>query len=423
MKNRLFQAFAERSFFLLWLSEIFTILAFNLFNFLLLLHVYSLTHSNTAVALVVVSFTLPAILFGVLAGVYVDRWSKRRVLLVSNVVRGILLILLAIFHQHLIAIYLISFLVSLATQFFVPAETPIIPLLVRKDLLYSANALFGLGLYGGAFLAYLLSGPLILVFGEVNTFIILGFMFFVSSIFISGIHIKSKKRFKVKSLLSTSKSALTDEIKTAAKIMRRSRDIYSSIFLLAISQTLLLVLAAIAPGYATQVLNIDIQKFPLFFIVPAVLGVLVGAVVLVTWLHDISKEKLTTFGLFLSGLAMLILPFGSRITAREIVRELNLLLPHILDLTPLHIVIVLAFILGLANAFVFVPANTILQEKTKDEFRGKIYGVLNAIVGIFSLIPILAAGGFSDFFGVGSVIIAIGVFLILIGMSRLAFKI
>ena len=179
--------------------------------------------------------------------------------------------------------------------------------------------------------------------------------------------------------------------------MRNSRDIYNSLFLLALSQILLLVLAVIAPGYATQILNISIQKFPLFFIAPAALGVLVGAIILVTLLHNISKEKLATLGLFMSGIAMLILPFGSRIAAREIVKDLNMYLPHFFDITPLHLVVVIAFVLGLANAFVFVPSNTMLLEKTSDEFRGKIYGVLNALVGIFSLVPIILAGGYPTF--------------------------
>lgn len=421
MKNRLFRAFSERSFSFLWLSEIFTILAFNLFNFFVLLQVFSLSHSNIAVALAVVSFTLPAILFGVLAGVYVDRWNKKQVLFFSNLARGVLLILLAIFHSQLIAVYLITFLVAMVTQFFIPAETPIIPLIVNKDTLYSANALFGFGLYGSALFAYLLSGPVILFFGEVNTLVLLGFMFFVSSLFITGIRINSPAEEQKKGILTASKTALLEEVKTAISIMRNSRPIYNSLFLLALSQTLLLVLAAIAPGYASQVLKISIQKFPLFFIAPAAFGVLVGAVILVTLLHDRSKEKLTTVGLFLSGIAMLILPYGARISAREIVHDLNRLLPHILDITTLHLVVVIAFVVGLANAFVFVPSNTILQEKTTDEFRGKIYGALNALVGIFSLIPILAVGGLSDFFGVDKVIIGIGVVLFLIGISRMVF--
>jgi MFS family permease len=422
MKNRIFLAFAEKSFLFLWLSEIFTILAFNLFNFYILLRVYDLTKSNLAVSLAVISFTLPAILFGVLAGVYVDRLNKKYVLFVANILRGVFVFALALYPENLLVLYTTSFLVALVTQFFIPAETPMIPLLVRKELLFSANALFGLGLYGSALLAYLLSGPILLFLGGVQTLILLGLMFLISSIFITGIHIEKKRGKKRLGLLQVPKSALLAEVRQAIKIMRNSRPIYNSLFLLTLSQILLLVLAVIAPGYSTQILKISIEKFPLYFIAPAAFGVLVGAIILVTVLHDKSKEKLTTIGLFLSGIAMLVLPYGSKITAREIVQTLNESLPHVLDLTPLHLVVAMAFILGLANAFIFVPSNTILQEKTTDEFRGKIYGVLNAMVGIFSLVPIMIAGGLSDFFGVDKVIVGVGVTLLGLGFGRLLFK-
>ncbi|HVZ58433.1 MAG TPA: MFS transporter, partial [Patescibacteria group bacterium] len=329
MQNRFFRAFSVKSFFYLWLSEIFTIFAFNFFNFYLILHVFALTKSNTAVSLVVISFTLPAIFFGAIAGVYVDRWNKKYVLLVSNIVRGILLITLAFFHQSLVFIYLTSFLVALVTQFFVPAEAPIIPLIVDGELLYSANALFGLGLYASVLLAYLLLGPIILIFGEINTLIILGVLFLLSSLLITAIRLQPKKQAKEKGVVHVSKKELLSEIRQALSIMRNSRQIYNSLVLLALAQILLLVLAVIAPGYATQVLHISIQKFPLFFIAPAALGVLVGGVILTTFLHQRSKEKLATLGLFLSGAAMLTLPYGSRIAAREIVHDVNNFLPHL----------------------------------------------------------------------------------------------
>lgn len=420
-QNRVFRAFSEKSFLFLWLAEIITQVAFNLFNFFILLQVFSLTKSNTAVSIAVICFTLPAILFGVLAGVYVDRWDKKRVLFVTNILRGLVILGLAIFPQNLFFVYTGLFLVALATQFFIPAETPMIPLVVKSELLFSANALFGLGLYGSVLLAYLLSGPVILFFGDINTLLLLGAMFLMSSFFISGIRVERQAISKKKSILQASKSALMQEVRTALSIMSNSREIYSSLFLLALSQILLLVLAVIAPGYASQVLKISIQKFPLFFIAPAALGVLVGAIFLMTILHDKSKEKLTTLGLFLSGFAMLTLPYGSAIAAKGIIQTLNTYLPHLIDITTLHLVVVLAFILGLANAFVFVPSNTILQEKTSDEFRGKIYGVLNAMVGMFSLIPILVVGGLSDFFGVDKVIIGIGIILVGLGVSRIFF--
>lgn len=418
MKNRILRAFQERSFLFLWLSEIFTQVAFNLFNFFVILQVFSLTKSNTAVSFAVICFTLPSILFGVLAGVYVDRWDKKQVLFTSNIIRGIVLIVLAMFHTNLFFIYLALFIVALVTQFFIPAETPMIPLIVRKESLYSANALFGLGLFGSALLAYLLSGPVIILFGEVNTLLLLGGLFLVSSFFVSGIKINRGTFISRKGILRTSKSAFMTEIKNSLSFMRNSKEIYNSLFLLAISQILLLVLAVIAPGYASAVLKISIQKFPLFFIAPAAVGLLVGAIFLLTILHDRSKEKLATLGLFLSGVSMLLLPYGSAIAGKGLIKGLNEFLPQSVGITTIHLVVIFAFVLGLANAFVFVPSNTILQEKTSDQLRGKIYGVLNSMVGMFSLIPILAVGGLSDFFGVDKVIVGIGVVLLGLGISR-----
>jgi MFS family permease len=88
----------------------------------------------------------------------------------------------------------------------------------------------------------------------------------------------------------------------------------------------------------------------------------------------------------------------------------------------LHIMVVLAFILGVANSFIFVPANTLLQEKTSDEIRGKIYGFLNSFVGILSLLPILIVGGLSDLIGVGVVIAIIGACLLVLGVVRVFIK-
>lgn len=420
MRTKIFDAFRQSSFSYLWLSEIFTQIAFNLFNFFLILHVFELTKSNTAVSLIVVTFTFPAILFGILAGILVDRWSKKRVLLFANILRGLIIIPLAFFIDDIALVFIISFLISVITQFFVPAETPLIPLIVPKETLFSANAMFGLGLYGSVLVAYLISGPVILLLGAQNTLLFLAVLFLISAVFTAGIKLDHPGK-KKRGILRTSKAAMIDEVKGAIRMMRESKPIYNSLFLLALSQILLLVLAVIAPGYATQILKIHVNNFPILFIAPAALGVLVGAIVLATFFHDRSREKLSTAGLFLSGIAMFLLPFGANISARQIIQTINSFLPRAVDITTLHVVVAIAFVLGFANAFVFVPSNTILQEKTSDEFRGKVYGVLNALVGIFSLIPILVVGSLSDIYGVEKVIVGIAVILISLGISRVLF--
>ncbi len=412
MKN-MFRAFGERAFLYLWLGEIFTQISINLFNFYLILLVFSLTKSNTAVSIVVLTITVPAILFGVLAGVYVDRWNKKKVLFTVNILRALLLIVLALFHSNIIFIYIVSFLIWLLTQFFIPAETPLIPLIVKPKLLLSANALFGLGIYASILIAYVLSGPVIIYFGNVQTLFLLAAMLIIGAIILSFIHLEEDPK-KKKPIRAT----VTREIQRALTLISGSREIHHSLFLLALSQILILIIAVIAPGYANDVLRIPVEQFPFLFVAPAALGVVVGAVVITNFFENASKDKVINVGLFLSGIAMLVLPFGSKIAAKQIVLSLNTFLPNTLDINSIHIVVLIAFLLGFANALVFIPSNTILQEKTVDELRGKVYGVINTIVGIFSLLPIIAVGSLSDVFGVARVIVGIGIVLLVLGLLR-----
>ena len=319
-------------------------------------------------------------------------------------------------------LYFFSILFTTITQFFIPAETPIIPVIVKKKLLYKANALFGLGLFGSILVAYILSGPMLLILGKNNTLLVLAILLAVSSLFVSLIRLPKKYEKRIRARTKNVKGAVRHEIISALRIMSGTKEIHHSLMLLALAQILILVIAVLAPGYASDVLGVQIEEFPLRFIAPAALGVLVGSLLLIHVFSEVSKNKVITTGIFLSGLSMLALPYGSKIASRDIVQTFNTLLPGILDITPLHIVTCIAFLLGFANAFVFVPANTILQEKTTDELRGKVYGVLNTIVGIFSLLPIVVAGGLSDLIGVSSVIVGIGVFLLLFGFAKVVFR-
>jgi len=420
MKNHFLRALSEKSFFNLWMGEVFTQVAANLFYFFLILIVYKQTQSNTAVSVAVVSFTIPAILFGSIAGVFVDRWNKKYVLIITNILRALLLILLAFYLNNLYVIYFVSFIVSILTQFFIPAESPMIPLVVRTKNLLSANALFGMGVFGSILIAYMLSGPLILLIGQVNTLLLLALLLFIGAIFISFVKLTYGKQ-KRSNEFPTQSNILRD-MKHTLLLISRTREVSQSLFLMALSQVLILILATIAPGYANQVLGISVEEFPLLFVAPAAVGMLIGAIILVNVFHSHPKEKVITAGILLSGLAMLCLPFGSKVASRDFVQTLNIYLPHIFDITILHIMAVIGFILGVANSLVFVPANTLIQEKTTDEFRGKIYGFLNAIIGAVALLPILIVGGLSDVIGVAWVIGGIGIGLLIYGFTRIFVK-
>lgn len=413
MKNNTLGALKEKPFLFFWIGEIFTQIPTHLFNFFLILLVFKITKSNMAVSGAVLTFTLPAIIFGSVAGVFVDRWDKKRVLIITNILRAILMICMIFYLQNLFMIYLISLAVTVLVQFVIPAETPMIPLTVKKNNLLSANALFGMAIFGSILAAYVLSGPILIFLKPVKTLILFAALLLMGAISISLIN---TKRYSSE-LQPTSKPDFFRDIKHTLSLVSKTKEISISLFLLAFSQILILTIATIAPGYSQEVLKIPIEDFALLFAAPAALGTVIGGVILVNLFHGSRKKRLIAVGIFLSGVALLLLPYGSKVASREFVQVLNMSLPNILKINILHIMFVLAFIMGVANSFVFVPANTILQEKTTDEIRGKIYGFLNSIVGILSLIPIILAGSLSDLIGVGTVITAIGASLLLLGVT------
>lgn len=416
-ENLILKTLRIRSFLYLILSEFFSQFSMNLFNFALLIVVFRVSESNSAVSGVVIAFTLPSLIFGILAGVLVDRWNKKKVLLITNILRALLVFPLFYFYNNLAIIYLVTFGVSMVTQFFIPAETPIIPLLVKRKLLLSANALFGMGIYASIFLAYALSGPILFFLGERNIFIGLAALFVIAGFFASIIKV-SKSRIEPKKIIDFPPLTLKQELKIMMDVIYKTKALSHALFSLTLSQVLIFVLAVVGPGYAKDVLNIPVENFPILFVTPAIIGVALGALIIGSFLHNFSKATLTKFGMFLLGVSIMLLPYGSKFESREFVQLINLYLPPLLTINVLHIMFVLAFVLGFATAFIFVPANTILQEETNDESRGKIYGVLNTLIGITSIIPVVLVGGLADIIGVKSVITGVGISVIILALTR-----
>ncbi|HUD05053.1 MAG TPA: MFS transporter [Patescibacteria group bacterium] len=415
-ENLILRVLRIRPFAYLIASEFFSQFSMNLLNFSLLLIVFSVANSNSAVSGVVLAFTIPSILFGIFAGVLVDRWNKKTVLFATNLIRAMLIVPLAFFHTNLAVIYAVTFGVSVVTQFFIPAETPIIPLLVGKPLLLSANALFGMGIYASIFLAYAMSGPFLYLFGQSYLFIFLSILFLIAGIF--AFLIKGNKS-KIEPKRTAVVLGFKEEISVVLKLISQTKALSHALFSLVLAQILILVLAVIGPGYATHILRIRIESFPTIFMLPAVVGLTVGALIIGSFLHKKSKSALTKFGMLLMGISILLLPYGSRVESREIIHFINFYLPHILRITMLHITVCLAFLLGFATSFVFVPSNAVLQEETSDEWRGKVYGLLNSLVGVTSIIPVVVVGGLADLIGVKLVITGTGIVVILIALVRI----
>ncbi len=415
MRNPFIKVLSNPSFAFLLLSEFFSQLSVNLLSFSLLLVVFSVANSNTAVSGVALSFMLPSLFFGVLAGVLVDRWNKKNVLFFSNITRAILAFFLIFTYRELLPVYIISFLCFTATQFFIPAETPMIPLLVEKKLLFSANALFSIIMFGSILIAYAASGPLILLVGKTNLFALLTIFFILASVFAFLIRTKTHD----KTIIEAEKLGLFRDAQNAFSLIAKTKKIYKALFLMTFLQTLILMIAVIGPGYARDILHIKVEEFSILFVIPAVLGMATGALLIGNYFHTRPKSIITKIGLIIMGITFILFPYGSAVASREFIHTLNTYLPHTFEVNIIHIMVVLAAVLGFSFAFVFVPSNTIIQEETTDEFRGKVYGALSTLAGAVSIIPVLAVGTLADVFGVAKVLTGIGITVLIIAFARL----
>src|SRR2546425_2838393 len=156
----------KKNFLRLWLAQLISMTIFNASNYALLVLIEEVTGSTTLVGLAIICFSLPALLLGAPAGVYVDRMNKRRVLWASNCLRAIATFLfvlsLLLNRRQLIPVYLLTFLISSIGQFFTPAEGSAIPMLVSEEELMPALSLFNITFMLSQAIGFILLAPLVL---------------------------------------------------------------------------------------------------------------------------------------------------------------------------------------------------------------------------------------------------------------------
>ena len=133
----------RRDFALLWFAGLVSLTGDWMLIVALPITVYQLTGSALATGGVLIANKLSALLLGSVAGVFVDRWDRKRTMVVANLVRApVLLLLVAVDSAERVwIVYVVAATVSAVGQFFRPAENALLPRLVGQEDLVPANAL------------------------------------------------------------------------------------------------------------------------------------------------------------------------------------------------------------------------------------------------------------------------------------------
>jgi MFS family permease len=382
----------------------------------LLVRVEELTHSTTQLGITILSVILPSVLFGVPAGVYVDRWNKRTVLVVTNLLRCVVVAGFIGFDQTVGALLTISCVFSVITQFFAPAETAMIPSIVSRSRLMQANSFFTLTFTASQLIGLVLVGPLIVkLFGWTPFFLLMALLYGVSGLLVWRLPSDVAGRDKAKRVNPVAE--LFAQLREVRDLLLADRAMLWAMGYLTLGGTLTLIVAMIAPRFAVDALGIA-PADAVFVMAPAGVGILGAATALSRATSGFLADR---HRVVKTGLVVVSLSLGIAAGLPTVLRLLGLIRAQGVgvdvvsewDIALIGGVMVATFFAGLGFAGILVASQTLLQERAPVRARGRVFAVQLMLANLFSVIPLLSIGGLADLIGVGRVLLLLAVLVML----------
>ncbi|MFQ6016237.1 MAG: MFS transporter [Anaerolineae bacterium] len=410
----------NRHFLRLWAAQVSSQTAQNGIHFVQIITIEELTRSSGQIGIMILAFSLPAVLFSAIAGIVVDRFSNKLIMVTSNFCR-ILTAIGYIVSLHtlqgktlLVAIYALTFVASAIGQFFSPAEVATIPLLLGRERLLAANSLFNFTFISSQVVGLILLFPLTVKlgnrFGENRgidfSFGLVAFMYIAATILVSLL-----PRDEPGSVKGTEASALRrawSEVSEGWSFVRSHPTLHVAIMQLTLVATLVMVLVMLAPGFATRVLQVSAED-AIYIFAPAGAGMLLGALLVGRFGHNFKRDTISNTGLLamsltLAGLALAGWASTSKLGLGLFTRGANLNAS----------VMVLALFMGIDFALISIPAQTVVQERAPTEIRGRVIAVQFMLANLVGIPPMLFIGTLADRLGIPqvSLLVALGVLAI-----------
>jgi predicted MFS family arabinose efflux permease len=389
----------NKNFLTLWSGQVFSQIADKIYLVLMIALIDSRFQQQGQpisgwVSSVMVAFTIPAVLFGSIAGVYVDRWSKKSVLVMTNLLRGVLVIgllpLLSWVHNWQpwgetpvgFALMLgITFLVSTLTQFFSPAEQSVIPLVVEKRDLLSANSLYTTTMMISVIVGFALGEPLLAIADHVfSRFSVpdLGKDLLVGGGYaIAGLILLLLKTGEQPIAADADQPHVFADIQDGLRYLGKQAKVRAALIQLVILFSIFAALSVLAVRLAEVMPEIKSSQFG-FLLAAGGVGMAAGATALGSFGQRISYSRLGNYGTIGMAIGLTGLAF---------------LHQHLWGALAM-----LAWI-GAAAALVGIPMTTTIQQETPEAMRGKVFGLQNNAVNIALSLPLVLAGIAESMFG------------------------
>ncbi len=413
----------NRRFLSLWLAQLATQIGGNMVLYGLTVLVFTETHLTSATSLLILTFLVPGVLFGAMAGVLVDRFDRRTILILTNVLRGATFLAMVVVSSNVLLVYVLNIVVSTITTFFAPAEAAMIPELVQRDQLLQANTLFMITLNGSIALGFALLGPILVSLAGAPTLIaIVGVLSLAAAVLTVPLPASPAGGKAVVATgaggAGTAVAQTFSQLREGLTYIRTNPDIRWSLAYLTVASSLIGVLGALGPSFATSVLGLNATDF-VVVVLPLGIGVVIGILALNVYGKYLPRQRVIEGGLLALAVSLALIAIAaplSRLLQNATITAAPKLGPLI---SVLSIVVFVAVIAGVAYAFVGIPSQTQLQEEIPPDVRGRVFGVLNTLVSIASFLPLILVGPLADLIGSDMVMLLSAVVVAIAGIAAI----
>ena len=363
----MFPVLKQRNFALLWMGQLISIIGDWVLIAALPFYVYDVTGSALSTGVTFMAMVMPSVLFGSIAGVFVDRWNRKRTMIVADVLRACVLLLLLLVHspQQVWLVYVAAFLESTISQFFGPAKNAVVPLLVGKEHLMEANSLNAAGDNAARLVGPSLGGALLGLIGLSSVAILDSASFLISAFMILFISVPSDvfEEPSKKDDAAGIWTAMWGEWHTGLNLVRKEA-LIRSLFIVAgmgmLADSILTVLIVV---FVKEILGVGAIEFG-WLMTARGMGGLVGGLIVAKLSRVLKPTTLLKAGLFGIGVIFFIT----------------------INFPVFYVALILIAFAGIPAMAWTISEQTLLQGSVEDKYRGRIFGTYATTIALMTLV-------------------------------------
>jgi DHA3 family macrolide efflux protein-like MFS transporter len=331
---------------------------------------FQLHGTATQVSMILVAYLLPLAVVSPIAGVFVDKWNVKWTMITSDLIRGVLVLVL-LFVRDLNAIYCIFFALSTVSSFFVPAQSVAVRALVPLSGLLSVNALMSQAIQGSQIVSPAIAGLLVQSAGASSCFFFDSISFFFSAGMVMTLAIQRQPSSP------TAAGSVLSSMRQGFRFIFTHAAISFVILSMTAGMFAVRCFGALLSLYVRDIL---MSNATLFGTLSSLIGIgmITGTQSLHRFASKIPQQFLVIYGLAGMSAGVLITALFGKVTTTAIG--------------------ILA--LGFFAAFIIVPSQTLLQQETPHELLGRVSSSLMSLLAFSQVLAMFVAGPVAQWAGI-----------------------